>query len=116
MKDYITLGISISSEVFATSMLKMSEGFTIFLPSIGVIIGYGLSFYCFSLCLRIIPLGLAYAIWSGVGTALTTIIGIFVWGDLFNTLTLAGILLIIGGVVLLNSTTNHPKTSIDTSN
>lgn len=102
MKSYIFLAISIIGEVFATAMLKMSEGFTNLLPSLAVIVGYGLSFYFISLALKTIPLSLAYAIWSGVGTALTALIGIFIWDELFSTLKLAGILLIIGGVVLLN--------------
>ncbi|MEK5521915.1 DMT family transporter [Heyndrickxia sp. FSL W8-0423] len=102
MKAYIFLAISIIGEVFATAMLKMSEGFTNFLSSLAVIVGYGLSFYFISLALKTIPLSLAYAIWSGVGTALTALIGILIWDELFSTLKLAGILLIIGGVVLLN--------------
>lgn len=96
MKGYVTLGISISSEVFATTMLKVSEGFTVFLLSLAVTAGYILSFYCFSISLKLVPLSLAYAIWSGLGTAITCIIGTVVWGDLFNTLTFSGIFLIIG--------------------
>lgn len=106
MNGFLALAISIIGEVFATSMLKMSDGFTILLPSIGVIAGYALSFYCLSICLKTIPLSLAYAIWSGVGTALTALIGVIVWGELFNTLMLSGIILIIGGVILLNSSNN----------
>lgn len=109
MKGYVTLGISITSEIFATTMLKVSEGFTILLPSLAVIAGYVLSFYCFSICLKFVPLSLAYAIWSGLGTALTSIIGVIVWGDLFNTLTFSGIVLIIGGVILLNGTNQTKK-------
>jgi multidrug resistance protein EbrB len=103
MRGYFALSISIICEIFATAMLKMSEGFTVLFPSVGVIIGYGLAFYCLSLCLRTLPLSLAYAIWSGVGTALTAVIGALVWGEVFSTLKLAGIILIIGGVILLNS-------------
>ncbi|MGN7296372.1 DMT family transporter [Ferdinandcohnia sp. SAFN-114] len=103
MRGYLALSISIICEIFATAMLKMSEGFTVLLPSVGVIIGYGLAFYCLSLCLKTLPLSLAYAIWSGVGTALTAVIGALVWGEVFSTLKLAGIILIIGGVILLNS-------------
>lgn len=110
MNGYFILGISIISEVVGTTMLKMSEGFTVLLPSLGVIINYGLSFYCLSLCLKTIPLSLAYAIWSGIGTALTTLIGILIWKDPFNALTFSGITLIIGGVVLLNLS-NHPSKS-----
>lgn len=103
MRGYVALSISIICEIFATAMLKMSEGFTVLFPSVGVIIGYGLAFYCLSLCLKTLPLSLAYAIWSGVGTVLTAVIGALVWGEVFSTLKLAGIILIIGGVILLNS-------------
>lgn len=115
MKGFYSLSFSIIGEIFATSMLKMSDGFTILFPSIGVIVGYVLSFYCLSICLKTIPLSLAYAIWSGVGTALTALIGVFVWGELFNTLMLSGIILIIGGVILLNSSKN-PETVKEQSN
>jgi multidrug resistance protein EbrB len=115
MKGFFSLSISIIGEIFATTMLKMSNGFTILFPSIGVIVGYVLSFYCLSICLKTIPLSLAYAIWSGVGTALTALIGVFVWGELFNTLMLSGIILIIGGVILLNSSKNS-ETLKDQSN
>ncbi|MCC3359517.1 DMT family transporter [Bacillus sp. REN16] len=103
MKGYLALTISIIAEIVATTMLKMSEGFTVLFPSIGVIVGYGIAFYCLSLCLKSLPLSLAYAIWSGVGTALTAVIGALVWGEVFTTIKLAGIILIIGGVILLNS-------------
>ncbi|OMD42236.1 DMT family transporter [Paenibacillus odorifer] len=100
---YIALGIAIASEVVGTTMLKMSEGFTQLLPSIGVIIGFIIAFYSLSISLRELPLSLAYAIWSGVGTVLTALVGMVVWGDPFGILTFAGIVLIVGGVVLLNS-------------
>lgn len=103
MKGYITLGMSIFSEIFGTTMLKLSEGFTNLFPSIGVIVGFGLSFYCLSLCLKTVPLSLAYAIWSGMGTALTALIGVLLWRDPFSIITLVGLVLIIGGVVLLNT-------------
>jgi multidrug resistance protein EbrB len=102
MKHYIALGMSIIGEVFATTMLKASEGFTILLPSVGVIIGYTLSFYFISISLQKIPLSLAYAVWSGLGTALTALIGVILWGELFNTLILLGIILIVGGVIVMN--------------
>ena len=103
MKGYLALTISIICEIFATAMLKVSDGFTVLFPSIGVIMGYGLAFYCLSLCLKTLPLSLAYAIWSGVGTALTAVIGALVWDEVFTALKLAGIVLIIGGVILLNT-------------
>ncbi|WP_257350777.1 DMT family transporter [Pseudalkalibacillus decolorationis] len=109
MKGYIALGISIISEVFGTTMLKLSEGFTILFPSIGVIVGFGLAFYYLSLCLKTIPLSLAYAIWAGVGTALTALIGVLLWRDPFNIITLVGLLLVIGGVALLNASNSPEK-------
>ncbi|MDM5247692.1 multidrug efflux SMR transporter [Lysinibacillus sp. G4S2] len=102
MNGYLFLMLSIVSEVFATTMLKYSEGFTILGPSIAVAIGYGISFYSLSLCLKTLPLSLAYAVWSGIGTALTVIVGIVLWGDVFNLYSAIGITLIIGGVILLN--------------
>ncbi|MBG9453008.1 multidrug transporter [Lysinibacillus sphaericus] len=102
MKGYLFLALSIVSEVFATTMLKFSEAFTILGPSIAVALGYGISFYSLSLCLKTLPLSLAYAIWSGIGTALTVIVGIVVWGDMLNLYSAIGITLIIGGVILLN--------------
>ncbi|MFJ7916986.1 MULTISPECIES: DMT family transporter [unclassified Lysinibacillus] len=102
MKGYLFLTLSIVSEVFATTMLKFSEAFTVLGPSVAVAFGYGISFYSLSLCLKTLPLSLAYAVWSGVGTALTVIVGIVVWGDIFNLYSAIGITLIIGGVILLN--------------
>ncbi|MCM3240182.1 multidrug efflux SMR transporter [Heyndrickxia oleronia] len=109
MKGYLFLSISIISEVFATMMLKISDGFTVISPSIGVALGYGIAFYCLSLCLKMIPLSLAYAIWSGVGTALTVIVGVVVWGESFNLYSGIGIILIIGGVVMLNQKDRSEK-------
>jgi multidrug resistance protein EbrB len=103
MRGYIFLTISITGEIFATAMLKLSDGLTVLLPSAGVIFGYALSFYCLSLCLKSVPLSLAYAIWSGAGTALTALIGAIIWEEAFSSLKITGILLIIGGIVLLNS-------------
>ncbi|WP_449537645.1 DMT family transporter [Ferdinandcohnia sp. Marseille-Q9671] len=106
MKSYLYLAISIIGELFGTAMLKMSDGFTVIIPSAGVVVGYAISFYCLSLCLRSIPLSLAYAIWSGVGTALTALLGVLIWGEVLSTLKILGIVLIIGGVVLLNTSSN----------
>ncbi|MCL6626759.1 MAG: multidrug efflux SMR transporter [Alicyclobacillus shizuokensis] len=99
---YLYLGIAIASEVFATSMLKATLGFTRILPTIGVFLGYGVAFYAMSLALKDIPLSVSYAIWSGLGTASTAIIGWLFWKQALNGTMVAGILLIIAGVVLLN--------------
>ncbi|WP_285399210.1 multidrug efflux SMR transporter [Lysinibacillus sp. fls2-241-R2A-57] len=111
MNGYLFLMLSIVSEVFATTMLKYSEGFTILGPSIAVAIGYGISFYSLSLCLKTLPLSLAYAVWSGIGTALTVIVGIVLWGDVFNLYSAIGITLIIGGVILLNQGNENNATT-----
>ncbi|HLQ95478.1 MAG TPA: multidrug efflux SMR transporter [Pseudogracilibacillus sp.] len=102
MKPYVWLSISILIETVGTVMLKLSDGFTSLLPSVGAIASYGLSFYLLSLCLTYLPLSLAYAIWSGTGTALTAIAGIIIWDEAATLLKGIGILLIIGGVALLN--------------
>ncbi|CAM4263529.1 DMT family transporter [Paenibacillus typhae] len=108
MKSYIYLAMAICFEIFGTTMLKLSDGFTNLLPGLGVVAGMGLSFYSLSMSLRVIPLSFAYAVWSGVGTAITALLGVVVWGDPFTFVSFLGIAAIIGGVVLLNSS-NHPE-------
>lgn len=102
MSAFGFLFISIISEVFASSMLKLTNGFKRLFPSIGVVVGYGTAFYFFSLTLQSLAIGTAYAIWAGIGTALTAIIGIIFYKELFNLKKIIGILLIIVGVVILN--------------
>lgn len=102
MSAFGFLFISIISEVFASSMLKLTNGFKRLLPSVGVVVGYGTAFYFLSLTLQSIAIGTAYAIWAGVGTALTAVIGIVIYKELFNLKKMIGILLIIVGVVILN--------------
>ncbi len=102
MNEYVFLGIAIALELFSTSMMKASEGFTKFLPSIAFIGGMGTSFYLMSQALSSIPLSIAYAIWSGLGTALTALIGVLVWKEQLNIYSGLGIVLIVLGVVLLN--------------
>ncbi|MGE7694064.1 DMT family transporter [Lysinibacillus sp. NPDC094177] len=104
MSAFGFLFISIISEVFASSMLKLTNGFKRLFPSIGVVVGYGIAFYFFSLTLQSLAIGTAYAIWAGVGTALTAIIGVVFYKELFNLKKIMGILLIIVGVVILNLT------------
>ncbi|MEI4622760.1 multidrug efflux SMR transporter [Bacillus pfraonensis] len=102
MKAFLFLAIAIVSEVFGTSMLKVSNGFTKVLPSIGVVLGFASAFFFLSKALQHIQLSTAYAIWSGVGTALTALIGVLVWKDAFKWQTAVGLVLIIGGVAVLN--------------
>lgn len=102
MNSYILLIFAILSEVFGSSLLKATDGFRKLLPSLGVMLGYGLSFYALSLSLTTLPLGLAYAIWAGVGTALTALVGIIFYKESIDKQKILGFLLIIGGVILLN--------------
>ncbi|MGE5703982.1 MAG: DMT family transporter [Clostridia bacterium] len=99
--NYVFLLIAILLEIVATTSLKLSDGFTRLIPSIVVVIGYATSFYVLSLSLRGLPLGTAYAIWSGLGTALTVVVGIILWHESVSPLRMIGILTIIAGVVLL---------------
>lgn len=103
MKNWLILFIAILSETIATTALKASEGFTVVLPSIIVVIGYCLSFYFLSLTLRTIPVGIAYAVWSGVGVALVTLFGVLVYNQRLDFSALVGISLIMLGVVVLFS-------------
>jgi multidrug resistance protein EbrA len=101
LNSYVLLATAIICEVFGSSMLKVSNGFKRIFPSIGVILGMGFAFYSLSLALKTIPLGTAYAIWSGVGTALTAIIGVVIYKENFNRKKFLGLLLIIGGVIIM---------------
>lgn len=101
LSPYILLAAAIISEVFGSAMLKVSRGFKRILPSTGVVIGYGIAFYLLSLALKVLPLGMAYAIWAGAGTALTALVGVFIYKEGFNLKKGLGLVLIIGGVVIL---------------
>ena len=81
MKTAIIFFFAVLSEVTATMALKFSEGFTKLIPSFIVVLGYGLSFYLLSLSLRVIPIGVAYALWSGIGIVLTVLAGMLLWGE-----------------------------------
>ena len=96
------LALAIGSEIVATVSLRLSDGFTKPLPSVAVVLGYGLSFYALSITLRSIPLGVVYAVWSGVGTAVIVVISFFLFREVFDVVKVAGIGLIIVGVVILN--------------
>jgi small multidrug resistance pump len=102
MNAWVYLGLAIIAEVIATSALKASNGFSQLVPSIVVIAGYGTAFYCLSLALRSVPLGIAYAIWSGVGTALIALIGMVLYKQKLDLAGFAGIGLIVAGVLVLN--------------
>lgn len=102
MSPYLPLSIAIVAEVIATTALKSSEGFTRLVPTLVVIVGYGLAFYCLSLTLKHIPTGIAYAIWSGVGIVLISLVGWVVHKQVLDLPALIGLGLIIAGVVVIN--------------
>mgnify|MGYP003423083851 FL=1 len=107
---HLYLALAIISEVIATSALNASQQFTKWIPSAITIIGYLLAFYFLSLTLRTMPVGIAYAIWSGVGIVLTTVIGIFMFKQVPDFPAIIGIMLIIAGVLVMNifsKTTGH---------
>lgn len=98
---YVLLGIAIIGEVFGTTCMKLSNGFKRKLPILGLVVGYVVAFGLMGIAIAHIPLGVAYGIWAGVGTALTTLIGAIVWKEGFGRKKVVGIALIILGVVLL---------------
>ena len=99
--SYLHLAIAIVAEVIGTAALKAAEGFTRPLPSLVVVAGYGTAFYFLSLALKTIPVGIAYAIWSGVGVALITLIGWLLFKQRLDAPALAGLALIVAGVVVI---------------
>ncbi|MCV6609561.1 MAG: multidrug efflux SMR transporter [Amphritea sp.] len=98
----IYLLIAIVSEVIATSALKSSEEFSRLVPSILVVVGYGVSFYCLALALKSIPLGVAYAVWAGAGVALIAIVGAIAYKQTPDLPAIIGMVLIVAGVVVIN--------------
>ena len=107
---YLFLAIAIIAEVAATSALKASEEFTRLVPSIIVIVGYGIAFYFLTIVLRVIPIGITYAVWSGVGIVLVAVVGFFIYKQTPDIPAIIGMGLIISGVVVIHvfsKTINH---------
>jgi small multidrug resistance pump len=99
---YLYLAIAIVAEVIATSALKASDGFTRLGPSLFVVVGYSVAFYFLSLTLRSLSVGIVYAIWSGAGIVLVSIIAWILFGQKLDVPAIIGIALIIGGVAVIN--------------
>jgi small multidrug resistance pump len=99
---WIYLGLAIVSEVIASSALRASDGFTRVGPTLALIVGYGVSFYFLSLTLRTIPMGIAYAVWSGVGVLLICMVGWLVFEQKLDLPAIIGLTFIVAGVVILN--------------
>jgi len=102
MKTALILFFAVLSEVIATTSLKFSEGFTKLVPSVIVVVGYGLSFYLLSLTLKVMPIGIAYALWSGIGITLTVILGKIIWNESLDWARITGIILIMIGILVIN--------------
>jgi len=98
----LLLLLAILSEVVGTVALKTSDGFARLGPTALVVVGYGLTFYFLGLALKQIPLGVAYAIWSGLGTAGAVLAGVLLWRESLNLAGVIGIALIVIGVLILN--------------
>jgi small multidrug resistance pump len=102
MLNWLYLAMAIAAEVIATSALKASNGFSRLVPSLVVVAGYAIAFAFLSLTLRTIPVGIAYAVWSGVGIVLIALVGYFAFGQVLDAPALVGMGLILTGVVVIN--------------
>lgn len=102
MSAWIYLACAIVAEVIGTSFLKLSDGFTRPGPSIAVVLCYTLAFYLLALTLRTVPVGVAYAIWAGLGVALITLVGLIAFKQTLDLPAAIGILMIVGGVLVIH--------------
>lgn len=101
MKHWVFLFLAVTAEVIGTSALKASEGFTKLWPSVTVAVGFACAFYFLSLTLKVIPVGVAYAVWSGLGIVLISVIGRFVFDQKLDTPAMIGIGFIVIGVLVM---------------
>ena len=108
---FVLLGVAIVAEVAGAICLKASEGLTVPLPTLVTVVGYLIAFSLLVKILQDLPLGLVYGIWGGVGSAVTMLVGVVVWHDPFTVITAVGVLLVIGGVYLLNKGTDEIEAS-----
>lgn len=102
LRSYALLVVAILCEVIGTSALKASDGFSRIAPSLVTVVAYAVAFYFLSLTLRVIPVGVAYAIWSGVGIILIALIGLFWFRQSLDLAAIIGLGLIIAGVIVVN--------------
>ncbi len=98
---YLYLLLAITFEVIATTVLKSSNGFTVLLPTIISLLLYGISFYFLSLCMQYIPTGVVYAVWSGVGIVLISLLGFLIYKQSLDFPAILGIFMIIAGVLVI---------------
>ncbi|MBB5320299.1 DMT family transporter [Marinobacter oulmenensis] len=104
--SWMYLMVAIVAEVVGTTALKASDGFTRLGPTLMVIVGYAVAFYFLSLAIRVIPVGLAYAAWAGLGIVLISLIGWLAMGQRLDFPAIAGMLLIVAGVLVINLFSN----------
>ncbi|MFE9614041.1 DMT family transporter [Streptomyces sp. NPDC006012] len=104
---YLLLALAIASEICATSCLKLTEGYTRLLPTVAVAVGYVVSFVLLGRALKNLPVSVAYAVWSGVGTAAVAAVGAVAFGESLGWPQWLGVALVIAGVVLLNVNGGH---------
>ncbi|HFF9808251.1 TPA: multidrug efflux SMR transporter SsmE, partial [Serratia marcescens] len=102
MSAFMYLTMAIVAEVIATTMLKASEGFTRLWPSLLVVLGYGVAFWGLSMVVKSMPLGIVYAIWSGMGIVLVSVAAVFVYQQKLDWPAIVGMGLIIAGVLVIN--------------
>ncbi|AIO41625.1 multidrug efflux SMR transporter [Burkholderia sp. AU19243] len=102
LPGYAWLAIAIVAEVIGTSALRAADGFTRLWPSVLVVAGYGTAFYCLSLTLRTMPVGIIYAVWSGAGIVLITLVAMLLYRQVPDLPAVIGLGLIVAGVVVLN--------------
>nr|WP_175688179.1 multidrug efflux SMR transporter [Burkholderia anthina] len=102
LPGYAWLAIAIVAEVIGTSALRAADGFTRFWPSVLVVAGYGVAFYCLSITLRTMPVGIIYAVWSGAGIVLITLVAMLLYRQVPDVPAVIGLGLIVAGVVVLN--------------
>ena len=109
MSPYVLLGLSVLFEVFGTTRMKLSEGFT--QPVFGIVTAacYILSFVMLAFALKDLSLGMVYGIWGGVGTFLTTLIGIIFWNDPFSIVVGIGMIAVVAGIALLSKGTQEAE-------
>jgi small multidrug resistance pump len=102
MNHWLALAIAIVAEVVGTTALKASNEFTRLLPSLIVILGYGTAFYFMAISMRVLPVGIMYAIWSGMGIVLISILGWLVYRQTLDLPAMIGMGFIIAGVIIIN--------------
>ncbi|WP_299660452.1 SMR family transporter [uncultured Ruegeria sp.] len=109
-KTYLFLLLAVIAETIGTTALQASHQFTRFWPSVLVVVGYGTAFYFMALTLKVLPVGIVYAIWSGLGIFLIALIGFLVFGQKLDWPAILGLALILSGILIIHlfsSTTGH---------